>query len=62
MKSYTTPINYTKNMKLIIDSNEVSGMQDAGHWEAMNRISKYYLMYIKNINYISITFRSYGRT
>lgn len=33
----------------IIDSNEVSGMQDAGHWEAMNRISKYYLMFVSSL-------------
>ena len=33
----------------IIDSNEVSGMQDAGFWEAMNRISKYYLMFVSSL-------------
>lgn len=28
---------------------KIEGMQDAGHWEAMNRISSYYLMFINSI-------------
>ncbi|WP_223033805.1 O-antigen translocase [Hanstruepera marina] len=35
----------------IIESNdnEVIGMQEAGYWEAMNRISKYYLMFVSSL-------------
>jgi PST family polysaccharide transporter len=46
VSAFAMPIIYIFIRNYIIDN---SGLKDAGYWEAMNRISEYYLMFVSSL-------------